>query len=314
VFALTLAVCARQNAVLPVLGVATLAVVPLTVRLRRTKRLLVSGTIGIALTGVIVIAQSAFLDHVVHPERTHPEQVTYVSDLAAMSFATAQPLVPTEVWYGSPDYNRLASVWIDRDGAAIYNVADPPIHTIYDDGAVSQIRNHWLRSIRDDPWAYFRRRAHLFEIQLFEIQDSVPYVPGMAAEFPGHVLARPSLVKTASDVQDAFWRMSGLRVWHVLAAALVALWSLRYSRNGYLALGLQVASWLTVISLIPTAPGAEYRFTWLPVTAGLLTVALAVGDRWPRRKSEPRSKTEVRQRWSSTGTADAEHDRLDSQT
>lgn len=279
VVALAVAISARQNAALPVLGVAALAVHAAMVKTPTVKRLVVAGTAGLAATAALVLSHSLVLRHVVHPLRTHPEQVTYVSDLAAMSFTTGKHLVPPGVWNSTPDYERLETVWSDVDGVAIYNVADPPVHTVYDDVAVRGIRNDWLRAIQRDPMAYLGRRAELLGLQLDEISRTDPYVPGMAAEFPGHVLARPHLVDAATDVQSDFWRLTRLRVWHLLVAGVVALWSLRSSRNWSLALGLQGVGWLTLISLIPTAPVAAYRFTWPSVTAALLTIALAVAER-----------------------------------
>ena len=72
-----------------------------------------------------------------------------------------------------------------------------------------------------------RHRLRLFEIQLFESTElSDAFVPGMRGVVPGHDLARPSITQRVIDLEGDFWRMSALRVWHMLVAGLFATWLL----------------------------------------------------------------------------------------
>ena len=277
------ALCARQNAA-PV--VLVLLLIEFHERLPRStpRRRWVLAAVGSGvLTAGLLLAVSSFTDHVIRPARTAPEQVTYVSDLAAMSLDTGEALVPADVWYGAPDYERLSAVWDDDDGTAIYNVENPPIRTITD--GLGTLRRRWLSAIVHHPVPYVHRRASLIELQLFESTERCdPYVPGMIGTFPGHTLAHPHRATVVIGWEATFWRITGLRVWHLVVLSFIAAWFLRRTEHARLAWTLQAVSGVAILSLVPTAAVCAYRFTWLSVVASLVTIALATGHLPPRRR------------------------------
>jgi hypothetical protein len=272
------ALCSRQNAAPVVSGLLAVELFGLWSAYPRWRRLAWSAAGGVLTTVVMLGGISLVTSRIVHPVSTSPEQVTYVSDLAAISLKTGDALVPPNVWYGTPDYERLAAVWDDDDGSAIYNVENPPIHTV--SSGIGALRRRWLAAIVDHPVRYVQRRATLVELQLFESTERCdPFVPGMSGIFPGHTLAHPHRADLVIGWEGTFWRMSGLRVWHLLLASLIAAWWLRRTDVARLAWTLQLVSWLAVASLVPTAAVCAYRFTWLSVAASLITIGLAVGSR-----------------------------------
>jgi hypothetical protein len=274
------ALAARQNAAPTVVVVLSAALFVLPQRNRwlgvprswqRGVRAAAAGVLG---TLMLLGVQSLLNHQVIHPRALHPDQFTYASDLAAISLDQHRDVLPRDVWLIRPDLHRLAIAWSPTDGGVLFYGPHPPFTYIAD---IGHLRSAWLSAIKRYPLSYLNHRVRLFKDQVFLIgRIGDPFIPGMVSKVPGQTLARPHLTAQIVRLERSFWNKSGLRLWLILILGALGCLALRRTPLFPAAVILQCVAVVSLVSLVPTAASAFYRFAWLAATAALVTFVLGI--------------------------------------
>ncbi len=220
---------------------------------------------------------------------THPEQATYIYDVAALSLRERSVLFSPEV-YPAQDLARLEQRWSTDGVNPLLFPPEPLIVFPLPPSAVPVLRQDWLSAIRDHPRGYLAIRYQLWTQQIaWRANTEWIYHPGVDPNEWGYTIANPSLDEqlqrylraSASNPQ-----LTGGPLYEIWIYLLVTAMGLAYLGHGRR--DRQMLGWLCLASLAYQATiflgamGIGYRLTYPAVVLSLPIALVGALDviRW----------------------------------
>jgi hypothetical protein len=282
-----MAAAARPNGVVPVAGAIAFGW-PLARGVGRSGWLSVRGLkrVGAALllVAVLVMSQRVYTAVVVDPQHVHPETPGYQFDLAAISVRTGEMLLPSSSLRPGATLDDIRAVLDDGDGGYLWFIPNAPVNFAVGSEAAAELRDAWLRAIREHPieMAQHRFRTAWAILNLdrptFSVYDP-PQLPSMWPDLD-YTLHPPFFPSVTSWVEGsvAHWSWYGsMRAWIFSLALLVVGLSPRGRRS--LATRHLVAGGIgSQLSFMVAGTSSGFRYTWFTMLCALL--AVAIGTAW----------------------------------
>jgi hypothetical protein len=288
-----LAVAARQNAILPATLVMLVAgpVAPLRPRrggraTRIARRLAAAGAFAV----VVLATQAIWVQTVVQPAKTFPQQPTYQFDLAALSVRTGELLLPRSSLKAGTTLEDVTSHLTLKGGggnALFFEPDSPVIFRIEDPEIQDELARAWREAILRHPREYALHRL-AFASALLGL--SAPYPAGALLDngsrpetfgmrCPLHERYFPSLYSPVSSALANLEATRLVRAWWIvltLIAAAVAL-GLKETESRM----LSVAGLASIASYAAFGVGPAFRYFWFTSICTLLLLALVLVPRLP---------------------------------
>ncbi|HZX53908.1 MAG TPA: hypothetical protein VFE86_04470, partial [Ilumatobacteraceae bacterium] len=156
-----LAVAARHNAVVPIV-MALIFGWPIVAADGRRRWLSRHGIkrIGLSLAIAVgtLLTQHVYVSAVVRPQHTHPEQVGYQFDLAALSLRTHQMLLPASSLRPGADLAAIRRHWAEADSDPLWFSQDSPVVFFVAPEDVDELRTAWINAVEHHPVEYVEHR------------------------------------------------------------------------------------------------------------------------------------------------------------
>jgi hypothetical protein len=298
--ALLFLVCStRQNGFLGAVPILLLAIWTLSaeqfpgLRSRLWTRSVLTAATTVVLTGAMLLAINVSTYDILHARRTALKDTLYVFDIAAVSHRTDSNLFSRESL--RPDlYDEVEAAY---SPVHVWGLIWGPQAVFTGDLAKrdSSLRADWLRAIRSHPLDYLAARVAIFRalIGMPPARPMWTYVSAAESRpFAKPWLTRPSRVFdryverfSQSDLQRS--------IFYVIAVVVFAAVGWRLGREHQVVAAFGLGSLLYLLSFFFLANGADNRYNWVVIIAGVLSVAgltnVAItrmrGMRLPSRRS-----------------------------
>ena len=244
-------------------------------------RIVVSGIVSLgALFGVLIVQRA------VGVKSTHPEQASYIFDLAAISHRSGELLLD-EVVFPAQDIALLDKYFNPYTIDPIIFGKDPPLRFPVPADHVDELRSEWLHAIKKYPVVYAHERWQMWTRQIawsgeawwifHPYIDDNPWGTKYAFERPklDHWLQKYLYAFTKSNQQGNLLH----RVWIYLIGACIGLAGLRSRLPSRRLMGWICASVLLYqASVFIGTMGALYRYSYPCVVLVLCVVVIAAFD------------------------------------
>jgi hypothetical protein len=240
---------------------------------------------GAAAVGVLLLFGSqAVLLAVIGVERTHPEQATFLYDVAALSVRRDEVLFSSEV-YPRQDLAALEQGFIRGGVNPLIFGGSAPLPFPLTAEEATTLRQDWLDAIAADPVGYLAVRWSLWEQQMaWSGKTEWVYHPYVDPNPWGYQIAHPSLderlqayLRLAND--DSMRGGPVYEVWvYMLVTALGVLYLRHRSPERQLVGWLCVASLVYQVTIFAAAMGVGYRLTYPSVVLALAVILIALAD------------------------------------
>jgi hypothetical protein len=279
-----LCLAARQNAaaaaVVPVIAAASLLLGPRLRDSRRVFRLGLPVVTGVLATVVIIGVQVGSI-RLAGTASVHPEQFTYIYDLANLSRREDRSLFPHSV-YPSQDVGTIDATSSLDTLIPLVAGPNPPLHAPFSANLVADLREAWIDAVTDDPLEYLDTRWDAWLRQIGVTRPAaVIYHPGIDPNSFGYEVALDGPNDVVTGYQELFAddELDGgvlHRVWiYLLLAAVSAAVLLRRGGAPAIVGGLGVAAWTYQAGIFFGAMGTQYRLEFPAVTLALLSTIVA---------------------------------------
>ncbi|WP_139224845.1 hypothetical protein [Dokdonella immobilis] len=282
----------RQNALVAIVPFGPLVLMALKPRWRMgTAAVLVS----MIIAGTVTLATGMTLDRMLATERRDLWPMLALWDLAAISVATGELLLPPFTHGAGLDVEEL------RETGAFNPVSVTSLFSSSRSGVNNgfiepysaeqrwTIAKAWWKAIADHPFAYLSHRGRtaslLFGRQSGQAPHGIAYYqartdyrdnpPLPAAWFAN---AQGRLYRLADQLSST-WLFSALPLVLLNAGAFWLAWRRRGGAEGAFAAGISASALLYAASFLPLAPSAELRYLTWPIIAALPAVVFAFSAR-----------------------------------
>lgn len=247
-------------------------------------RVVVLGGVGLLCAHLLV--NTAFTSVVIKPLRRNPLQYVMLHDLAAISLARGEALLPPYLVDKGFGLKELRDGFLEDSGDNLVWRNHERILSL-DPAEWSSLRSFWLRTLIDNPGIYVEHRWRVLR-SLLAIGRPTVHIPFATENLPEHLRGvqnaaglpdfHPSrwnarLTRGLEQLRDSLF----FRPWlYVLLAAAGGLYSLRLRAPAATPARAIAASGLLYMgTYVPFAPAADFRYVWwLVLTVVLLPLLL----------------------------------------
>jgi hypothetical protein len=268
----------RQNAMVAVVPLALLWSAALARGHQPPHRVLVASVAALSLLGGFALTAGAIQGSLTGHRDFHNGQTIPLFDLQAMSLLTHQNLMPPYELAENPNLNleTMQRLYLPYSCNPILYGPDAALSLTSDPAKLKELYRTWLRAILDHPMAYLRHRLG-FAGQLLAVgREHVfyPFHEGVDANDLG-VVWHPSravrwVITGLRAIQDTFV----FRGWFYVLLLTLELAACFWLRAPLAPWCLAASGLFYALSLIPTAPGADFRYLLWPVVAALVQPAM----------------------------------------
>ena len=290
----------RQNALVAVIPVGILAVGAMRMPRALTVR---SVLVAVVLTAVLTAAFGTALDRTLTVERRSLWPMLALWDLAAVSVATDELLLPSFTHGAGMSVEELretrafdpvsTTALFSRSRSGIGSGLDQP----YSREQEQAIARAWWDAVTRHPGAYLAHRMQtmvLLTARQGGDRGGIGYYVGRARYRDNPLLPSAWFPDAQKDAYAVFaslsrtWMFAGLPylLIHLIVVGVALL--RRRSLDSGLALGISASALLYAASFFVLAPSAELRYLTWPIVTAPLALALLIGQRWSgERDSAP---------------------------
>ena len=289
-----LAVAARHNAVVPIACVLIFGWPIVAVHGRRrwwsrhgAKRVGLSLAVAVGM----LLTQHVYTSVIVRPRHTHPEQVGFQFDLAALSLRTDRMLLPASSLRPGTDLAALRAHWAEADTDPLWFTPDSPLVFAVPPEQADELRSAWIDAVEDHPLDFVEHRLDYTLALLgvthptfgafwpprqpaelgFDYSVSRSYAPWMLAWYERTI--------ASSNVFASF------RLW-MFVVVLIGVGMTRRGRRSVAVRTLVAAGLGSTLSFALAGATAGFRYSWFTMLCALLTggIGLAWAKEWCSRR------------------------------
>lgn len=233
---------------------------------------------------VVLVLSQAAMKAAFHVDSSHPEQATYLYDLAALSVREHQVLFSPGI-YPAQDLATLEANFSPTVVNTLLFGPAPPLPFPVPAGQEAALRDDWLSAVLDHPRGYMAIRLELWKTQVaWTGKTEWIYHPFVDPNPWGYEVSNPSLDEPLQDylqsTADQYLRGGPLyEVWVYLAFTVLGLGYLRHGDPAR-----QVLGWCCFASLVYQATifvgamGVGYRLTYPSVVVVLAVAVVGLRD------------------------------------
>jgi hypothetical protein len=280
----------RQNALAAIIPLGPLALYAFQSREHIGKKAILASMI---VAGVVTAMAATTFDRLLATERHTVWPILALWDLAAISVATDQLLLPpfthgeglsVEELRETGAFNPISTTYLfSHSKSGINDGFDSP----YSTEQQWKLAQAWWTAAREHPTAYLAHRARTASL-LFGRQSATPqgmpyfearwsYADNPPLPEPWLASAQQQLYRLAHRLTST-WLFSALPFVLVEAVALLLAWRRRTEPHAALAIGIASSALLYAASFLVLAPSAELRYLTWPIMAAVPAIALALSS------------------------------------
>ena len=281
-----LAVAARPNGIVPVAAVL-LVVLPMPAWSGRRPVLRLVGRAALAGLAVVAVflTTTVWEKVVVSPRASYPQQVSYGFDLAGLSEATGELLLPDVAFTRPTTLEEVDEYFDPRAGAAYYYGEGTPVAfgtRAYDREAIDELAAAWRSAVTEYPLAWLRLRA-TYTAALLGWSGPHPYKtivdPGVdPAVWAGGCPMPDRLAPGVNEsVTSALLELETTHIWRgwTFLLALVVGSAIAGWRRVVESRGIAMAGVVSILSVGLAGGTTTFRYSWFTAICALVAVALA---------------------------------------
>jgi hypothetical protein len=244
-------------------------------------------SLALSLVLVSMAGTPGILARIAGAESRHAWTVVAQWDLAAMSIARDEILLPPGMLAGPPlTVEQLRSVFDPWANPRLFTVnrIKSSFFFRFTPEQLAELRQAWWDAVKADPGAYFAHRLRLARFQFLGFPASTPVELVFVAQ--RLVFTQPAMALPPVDSSTLFWRL--MQEWRstplfaglsylVLAVVAVGLSCRRPATGVRVPIRvLAVSAWANALPLLVLAGSAEFRYLLWTALASLLAFALAL--------------------------------------